>query len=72
MLYVQSVNANDGTATVRVTYDVGTDRNTDQVNSQNRVSQAQPNLPTEVNQFGLTYRKTQGTPIAAPVEGKKS
>jgi HAE1 family hydrophobic/amphiphilic exporter-1 len=63
MLYVQSVNANDGTMTVRVTYDVGTDRNTDQVNSQNRVSQAQPNLPTEVNQFGLTYRKTQGTPM---------
>ena len=63
MLYVQSVNANDGTATVRVTYDVGTDRNTDQVNSQNRVSQAQPNLPAEVNQFGLTYRKTQGTPM---------
>ncbi|HEX7421022.1 MAG TPA: efflux RND transporter permease subunit, partial [Thermoanaerobaculia bacterium] len=63
MLYVQSVNANDGTATVRVTYDVGTDRNTDQVNTQNRVSQAQPNLPTEVNQFGVTYRKTQGTPM---------
>src|SRR5216684_8452983 len=63
MLYLQSVNANDGTTSVRVTYDVGTDRNTDQVNSQNRVSQAQPNLPTEVNQFGLTYRKTQGTPM---------
>src|ERR1700686_2623669 len=63
MLYVQSVNANDGTATVRVTFDVGTDRNADQVNSQNRVTQAQPNLPTEVNQFGLTYRKTQGTPL---------
>jgi HAE1 family hydrophobic/amphiphilic exporter-1 len=63
MLYLQSVNANDGTVTVRVTYDVGTDRNTDQVNSQNRVSQAQPNLPPEVNQFGLTYRKTQGSPM---------
>jgi HAE1 family hydrophobic/amphiphilic exporter-1 len=63
MLYVQSVNANDGTATARVTFEVGTDRNTDQVNAQNRVSQAQPNLPAEVNQFGLTYRKTQGTPM---------
>ncbi len=63
MLYLQSVNANDGTMTVRVTYDVGTDRNTDQVNSQNRVSQALPNLPPEVNQFGITYRKTQGTPL---------
>ncbi len=63
MLYLQSVNANDGTATIRVTFDVGTDRNADQVNSQNRIAQAQPNLPNEVNQFGLTYRKTQGTPM---------
>ena len=42
MLYMQSVNANDGTITLRVTFDVGTDRNTDQVNAQNRVSQALP------------------------------
>jgi HAE1 family hydrophobic/amphiphilic exporter-1 len=63
MLYVQSVNASDGTISLRVTFDVGTDRNTDQVNAQNRVSQAQPSLPPEVNQFGLTYRKTSGTPM---------
>ena len=63
MLYLQSVNASDGTITVRVTFDVGTDRNADQVNAQNRVSQALPSLPPEVNQFGLTYRKTQGTPL---------
>jgi HAE1 family hydrophobic/amphiphilic exporter-1 len=63
MLYIQSVNASDGTITERVTFDVGTDRNTDQVNAQNRVSQAQSSLPPEVNQFGLTYRKTQGLPL---------
>ncbi len=63
MLYLQSVNASDGTITIRVTFDVGTDRNADQVNAQNRVAQALPSLPTEVNQFGLTYRKTQGTPL---------
>jgi HAE1 family hydrophobic/amphiphilic exporter-1 len=63
MLYMQSVNASDGSITLRVTFDVGTDRNADQVNAQNRVSQAIPNLPTEVSQFGLTYRKTQGTPL---------
>jgi hydrophobic/amphiphilic exporter-1 (mainly G- bacteria), HAE1 family len=61
-LYMQSVNANDGTITLRVTFDVGTDRNADQVNAQNRVSQAVPSLPPDVNNFGLTYRKTQGTP----------
>jgi HAE1 family hydrophobic/amphiphilic exporter-1 len=62
-LYMQSVNANDGTITLRVTFDVGTDRNADQVNAQNRVSQAVPSLPPDVNSLGLTYRKTQGTPL---------
>jgi multidrug efflux pump len=62
-LYLQSVNASDGTVTERVTFDVGTDRNADQVNAQNRVSQATPSLPPEVTQFGLTYRKTQGVPM---------
>jgi len=62
-LYIQSVNASDGTATERVIFDVGTDRNADQVNAQNRVSQALPSLPPEVTQFGLTYRKTQGVPL---------
>jgi HAE1 family hydrophobic/amphiphilic exporter-1 len=63
MLYMQSVNASDGSITLRVTFDVGTDRNADQVNAQNRVSQALPSLPPEVSQLGLTYRKTQGTPL---------
>src|SRR6266849_2736675 len=62
-LYIQSVNASDGSITERVTFDVGTDRNSDQVNAQNRVAQAAPSLPPEVNQFGLTYRKTQGVPM---------
>jgi HAE1 family hydrophobic/amphiphilic exporter-1 len=43
-----------------VTFDVESEVNIDQVNAQNRVSQAQPNLPTDVNQFGLTYRSTVG------------
>jgi HAE1 family hydrophobic/amphiphilic exporter-1 len=63
MLYLQSVNASDGSITLKVTFDVGTDRNADQVNAQNRVSQALPSLPTDVTNFGLTYRKTQGTPL---------
>ncbi|HEY8022331.1 MAG TPA: efflux RND transporter permease subunit, partial [Thermoanaerobaculia bacterium] len=63
MLYMQSVNANDGSLNLRVTFDVGTDRNIDQVNAQNRVAQGLPNVPAAVNQFGFTYRKTQGTPL---------
>jgi len=63
MLYMQSVNANDGTMTLNVTFDVETEVNIDQVNAQNRVSQAEPNLPVDVNQYGLTYRSTVGLPL---------
>jgi len=63
MLYMQSTNANDGTMILTVTFDVESDVSIDQVNAQNRVSQAQPNLPADVSQFGLTYRSTVGLPL---------
>src|SRR6267142_930292 len=63
MLYVQSTNANDGTLQETVTFDVESDANTDQVNVQNRLAQAQPNLPPDVNQFGATLRKSTGFPM---------
>ena len=63
MLYMQSTNANDGTMALTVTFDVDTDPNIDQVNVQNRMAQAQPNLPPDVNQFGLTMRKSTGLPM---------
>src|SRR6202008_3205182 len=65
MLYVQSTNANDGTTQVSVSFDVDTDPNTDQVLVQNRVAQAQANLPTDVNTFGVTIRQTTGLPMMA-------
>jgi HAE1 family hydrophobic/amphiphilic exporter-1 len=65
MLYMQSTNANDGTMTLTVTFDIDTNPNIDQVNVQNRVSQAQPNLPADVNQFGLNMRKSTGIPTLA-------
>ncbi|MCC6163061.1 MAG: multidrug efflux RND transporter permease subunit [Acidobacteria bacterium] len=63
MLYMQSTNGNDGSMQLTVTFDIETDPNIDQVNVQNRVSQAQPNLPTEVTQFGFTMRKSTGLPM---------
>jgi HAE1 family hydrophobic/amphiphilic exporter-1 len=63
MLYVQSTNAGDGTMTLNVTFDVETEVNIDQVNAQNRVSQAQPNLPADVSLFGISYRSTVGLPL---------
>ncbi len=46
-----------------VTFDIDTDPNIDQVNVQNRMAQAQPNLPTDVTQFGFTMRKSTGLPM---------
>ena len=63
MLYMQSTNANDGTMQLSVTFGVETDPNVDQVNVQNRIAQAQPNLPPDVNTFGLTLRKSTGFPM---------
>src|SRR5580693_4389962 len=63
MLYMLSNNANDGTMQLTVTFDVATDPNIDQVNVQNRIAQAQPNLPPDVNTFGLTLRKATGFPM---------
>src|SRR5215471_883182 len=65
MLYMQSTNGNDGTMSLTVTFDVDTDVNTDEVNVQNRVAQAAPNLPPDVNQFGVTIRKSTGLPLIA-------
>ena len=65
LLYMQSTNANDGTMTLTATFDVDSDPNLDQVNVQNRVAQAQPNLPADVNQFGLNLRKSTGLPTLA-------
>ncbi len=63
MLYMLSTNASDGTEQLSVTFDVGTDVNMNQVNVQNRIAQAQPNLPTDVVQYGLTTRKSTSLPL---------
>jgi len=63
MLYMQSTNANDGTMQLTVTFDIDTDPNVDQVNVANRVAQAEPSLPADVNAFGVSYRKSTGLPL---------
>jgi HAE1 family hydrophobic/amphiphilic exporter-1 len=63
MLYMQSTNGNDGSMQLTVTFDISTDPNIDQVNVQNRMAQAAPNLPTDVTQYGLTMRKVTGLPM---------
>ena len=65
MLYLQSTNANDTTTQITITFDADTDINTDQVNVQNRLAEAQADLPPEVNQFGATIRRSTGLPLLA-------
>jgi HAE1 family hydrophobic/amphiphilic exporter-1 len=65
MLYMQSTNGNDNTMQLTVTFDTDTDVNTDEVNVQNRVAQATPNLPADVSLFGTTIRKSTGLPLMA-------
>ena len=57
MLYMSSQSGNDGSYSLSVTFDVGTDLNTALVMVQNRVTLAMPLLPTDVQRQGITIRK---------------
>jgi multidrug efflux pump len=56
MLYMQSTSSSSGAYSLHITFAIGTDPNIDQVNVQNRIQLAQSQLPTEVQQEGLTIR----------------
>ena len=63
MLYMSSVSANNGQATLYVDFDVKTNADTDQVLSQLRVSQAQAQLPAQVNAAGVVVQKSLSSPL---------
>jgi len=63
MLYMKSINGSDGTMTLQISFEVGTDVNLDQVFAQNRLSQANSQLPSAVVQFGTTVQQTVGLPL---------
>ena len=65
MIYMQSINANDGTMSLRVSFEVGTNPDTANVLAQNRVSWAQARLPSSVNAYGLITKKTFASPLLA-------
>jgi len=62
MLYMSSTCASNGSYTLTVTFEVGTDLDKAQVLLQNRVAIAQPRLPQEVQRQGITAKK-QSTAI---------
>ncbi|MDM7954841.1 efflux RND transporter permease subunit [Blastomonas sp.] len=57
MLYMSSSSTGDGNLAITVTFAQGTDVDQAQVLVQNRVSTAEPRLPQEVRQIGVTVRK---------------
>jgi HAE1 family hydrophobic/amphiphilic exporter-1 len=58
MIYMKSTNANDGTAVVQVSFEIGTDPDMNTVFTQNRVAAATSKLPEEVRRFGVKTEKS--------------
>ena len=61
MMYMTSDASNNGSATITVYFNQGTDPDMAQVNVQNRVTAAEGLLPQEVTQIGVTTRKRQSS-----------
>jgi multidrug efflux pump len=58
LLYFSSSSSSNGTSSVTLTFDTGTDPDIAQVQVQNKVSLATPRLPTEVTQQGIVVAKS--------------
>lgn len=65
MIYMKSINANDGSMNIQITFEVGTDPDMNTVFAQNRVSAATPKLPEEVKRIGVNTQKTMSSMIMA-------
>jgi hydrophobic/amphiphilic exporter-1 (mainly G- bacteria), HAE1 family len=63
MIYMKSINSNDGTLTIQISYEVGSDLDMSNVLTQNRVSQANPFMPTSVKNYGITIKKFLSFPL---------
>jgi HAE1 family hydrophobic/amphiphilic exporter-1 len=58
MIYMKSTNANDGTMSLEISFEVGTDPDMNTVLVQNRVSSANAKLPEPVKKLGVKTQKT--------------
>src|SRR6202790_926963 len=64
MNYMYSLNATaNGQMRLIVDFDVKTDPNTDLILSQSRETQAAPQLPVDVTNYGITVRKSVTAPL---------
>jgi hydrophobe/amphiphile efflux-1 (HAE1) family protein len=65
MLYMSSQSTGDGKLTITVTFSIGTDLNVAQMLTQNRVQDALPRLPEDVQRLGVQVRKSTPTILLA-------
>src|SRR6201994_4103235 len=65
MLYMSSQSTGDGKLTITVTFTIGTDLNVAQMLTQNRVQDALPRLPEDVQRLGVQVRKSTPTILLA-------
>jgi multidrug efflux pump subunit AcrB len=63
MLYMTSTSSNTGQMTITVFFTLNTDPDIAQVQVQNRVSLAMPQLPEAVAQYGVSVQKKSSTPL---------
>ncbi|MFN6049705.1 MAG: efflux RND transporter permease subunit [Planctomycetia bacterium] len=66
MMYMSSTSSADGSYSLTITFEIGTNLDDAQVLVQNRVSIAEPSLPEEVRRQGLSVKK-QGSNIVLAV-----
>src|SRR6476659_3175587 len=64
MIYMYSVNANNGQMSLRIDFDINTRPNDDQILAQMRYTQAESQLPADVKNFGVTIKKATTSPLA--------
>ncbi|MGN0872855.1 MAG: efflux RND transporter permease subunit [Victivallales bacterium] len=64
MLYMSSTATDDGSASVKVTFDIGTDGDTNTVNTQNRVNWATAQLPQDVQRQGVITKEASSNILA--------
>ncbi len=63
MDYMYSINANNGMMTLNTIFDVSTVPTTDQILAQMRQTQASPQLPSDVRNFGVTVEQSLSSPL---------
>src|SRR5512142_3070935 len=62
-IYMKSTNANDGTLTLKVSFEVGSNLDMANVLTQNKLSEAMPQLPQSVKNYGVAVKKALAFPL---------